>query len=129
MNLKRYSKNPRARAETVDSSVFVAFWADTKLVMALDRAGVEWLLPHEYTLKNIEAGDSTLTRIHRNALVRVDEVERIYSRIAPHTHHPVHLCDVGGRKMSVSRRYKSDFQTEYRGHIEAHGYKSRGVSA
>ncbi|PWK30236.1 hypothetical protein [Pseudomonas sp. OV226] len=79
MQLERYQKTRdlrgRAQTETCDSGGFVAFWSDHKYVSARDRDGMEWLLKHGTVLRDIEAGDEGLMRIHQSRLVRRDSVD------------------------------------------------------
>jgi hypothetical protein len=121
MQLRRYRKNWHRRPEKVDSSVFVAFWADQKFVSALDADGVEWLLTGKHTLKDIEAGDSGLVRIHRASLVRVEAVEGLTSRNERRKNQSSftrdHFCLVGGREFSVSRRGKIDIYPRYAAYL------------
>jgi hypothetical protein len=81
MQLERYQKTRdlrgRAQAETCDSGGFVAFWSDHKYVSARDRDGTEWLLKHGTVLRDIEAGDEGLMRIHQSRLVRRDSVDEL----------------------------------------------------
>jgi hypothetical protein len=79
VNLKRYQKTRdrlgRSPLEACKSDQFVAFWSDHKYVSARDSAGVEWLLNRGTSLRDIEAGDDSLMRIHRSCLVRRDSVD------------------------------------------------------
>ncbi|MDR6918967.1 hypothetical protein J2X66_005872 [Pseudomonas sp. 3296] len=81
MQLERYQKTRdlrgRAQTETCDSGGFVAFWSDHKYVSARDRDGTEWLLKHGTVLRDIEAGDEGLMRIHQSRLVRRDSVDEL----------------------------------------------------
>ncbi|WP_426237543.1 hypothetical protein [Pseudomonas sp. TWP3-2] len=111
MELRRYRKNWHRRPEKVDSSMFVAFWADQKFVSALDAEGVEWLLAGKDTLKSIEAGDPSLTRIHRGTLARVEAFERLGARNLRRTglraYTRDNYCRIAGREFAISRKCKS----------------------
>lgn len=121
MQLRRYRKNWRRRPEKVDSSVFVAFWADEKFVSAIDTDGVEWMLTGKHTLKEIEAGDTGLVRIHRASLVRVEAVEGLTARNERRKNQKSftrdHFCLVGGREFAVSRRGKDEIYPRYASHL------------
>jgi len=117
MLLRRYRKNWRRRPEKIDSSLFVAFWGDEKFVSALDVDGVEWMLVGKHTLKEIEAGDAGLTRIHRGTLVRIEAVQGLVTR--NERVHGVrsrardHFCLIGGREFIVSRSCRPVVYSRY----------------
>lgn len=117
MQIRRYRKNWLRRPEKIDSSVFVAFWGDQKFVSALDVDGVEWLLTGKHALKDIEAGDPGLTRIHRGTLVRIEAVQGLEVRneriSGVRTRARDHFCLIGGREFAVSRSCKSAVYTRY----------------
>lgn len=121
MQVRRYRKNWLRRPEKVDSSVFVAFWGDQKFVSALDVDGVEWLLVGTHTLKEIEAGDSGLTRIHRGTLVRIEAVQGLSARNeriqGVRSRARDHYCQIGGREFIVSRGCKSVVYTRYASYL------------
>jgi len=122
MELRRYRKNHRLRAEKVDSSVFVGFWADEKFVRALDVDGVEWLLFHTHSLQEIEAYDSNFTRSGRGGLVRVSAIDRVMTRPSKHKFKHDHFCVVGGREFKMSRMYRAALHAQYRAHVVEHGF-------
>ncbi|MBV4524370.1 hypothetical protein KVG88_30310 [Pseudomonas sp. SWRI74] len=122
MELRRYRKNHRLRAEKVDSSVFVAFWADDKYVHALDRDGVEWMLCGKHSIKEIEAGDPRVTRAHRSSLVRVSAIDRVMSRNELRKNKPDYFCVVGGREFGVSRTCRPTLYAQYRAYVAEHGF-------
>lgn len=121
MQVRRYRKNWHRRPEKIDSSVFVALWADQKYVSALDADGVEWMLVGKHTLQEIEAGDSGLTRIHRGTLVRIEAIQSLSTRnervIGKRSTTRDHYCLVGGREFIVSRKCKRLVYTRYVGHL------------
>ncbi|MFJ7313500.1 hypothetical protein ACIQVE_12150 [Pseudomonas sp. NPDC098747] len=86
MELKRYKKSRNehgyAPLEVCDSVLFVVFWSDCKYVSARDAAGVEWLLQRETALRDIEAGDAGLIRVHQSCLVRRDSIDS-FRKIPP----------------------------------------------
>jgi hypothetical protein len=122
MELRRYRKNHRLRAEKVDSAIFVAFWSDDKFVWALDAQGVEWMLFHKHSLKEIEVGDTSLTRAHRGSLIRVSAIDRVMSRNEQHKCKPDYFCVVGGREFTVSRTCRPSLYALYRAHVAEHGF-------
>lgn len=124
MQLRRYRKNYRLRPEAVESSVFVAFWADDKFVRGLDAEGVEWLMHGQHTLKEIESGTTGFTRIHRGAIVSMAAVDRLMSRPPVGKKAPEHYCVVRGRELPVSRSCKSAVYFQYRAHVSEHGFKA-----
>lgn len=128
MELRRYRKNYRLKPEAVDSSVFVAFWADDKFVRGLDAEGVEWLLFGDHTLKEIEAHAPGFTRIHRGAIVSVAAIDRLMSRTPEGKKAPEHYCVVGGRELPVSRSCKSALYYQYRAHVSEHGFKAAAAA-
>ncbi|MDF2792310.1 MAG: hypothetical protein K0S85_63 [Pseudomonas orientalis] len=117
MEVRRYRKNWHRRPEKVDSSVFVAFWADDKYVSALDVDGVEWMLTGDHALKLIEAGDQGLVRIHRASLVRVAAIESLSARnerrTKPRAVTRDYFCQVGGREFPISRKCKKATYTRH----------------
>ena len=129
MQLRRYPKDYRQKPESVDSSEFIAFWADSKLVMAMDKQGVEWLLMGGFTLQKIEAGDDDVIRTHRGALVRINAVDRYMSRHYPDKTNPERYCTVHGREFPVSRGYKSNFEYTFQDQVSRHGFIRTAVAA
>jgi hypothetical protein len=122
MELRRYRKNHKLRAETVDSSVFMAFWSDDKFVHGVDASGVEWMLFHTHSLREIEEGDSSLTRAHRGSLVRVSAIDRVMSRPSAHKFKRNHFCVVSGREFIMSRMYRAALYAQYRAYVSEHGF-------
>lgn len=110
MQVTRYVRHtPGMSAETVDSSLFVVFWAEDKYLSALDVNGVEWLLKFPKTLGEVDKGDSDFIRIHRNARIRPQSVE--FVRRVPCTSGDIHLrstCSIQGREFAISRRYQAN---------------------
>lgn len=109
MELKRYQKtrdeHGRFPLETCDSSLFVAFWSDNKYVSARDGAGVEWLLNRDTALRDIEAGDDGLIRVHQSRLIRrecIDSFLRIRPRDGGNGYGVVR---VAGHDYRAARRY------------------------
>lgn len=129
MELRRYRKNHRLKPESVDSSVFVAIWADCKFVHGLDEEGVEWMLCGGYTLKEIETGTTEFTRVHRGVLVAVAAVDRLMSTTPPDQVAPKHYCTVRGREFPVSRRFKPSLHRKYRAHVAQRGFTTPAVAA
>lgn len=122
MELRRYRKNHRLRAEKVDSSVFVAFWSDEKFVRGLDAEGVEWLLFHKHSLSEIEAGDDSFSRSSRSGLVRVSAIDRMMALPSKHKFKRDHFCVVGGREFPMSRMYRAALYSKYRAYVSEHGF-------
>lgn len=111
MQLERYQKTRdlrgRAQTETCDSGGFVAFWSDHKYVSARDRDGTEWLLKHGTVLRDIEAGDEGLMRIHQSCLVRRDSVDDLLRIRYRNGTHGLGRARVLGYEYRFSRGYWS----------------------
>jgi hypothetical protein len=128
MELRRYRKNHRLKPEIVESSVFVAFWAEDKAVFGLDAEGVEWMLCSEFTLRVLESGDKGLTRTHRSSLVRVEAVDRTMQRPNPTNRHHEAYCVIFGREFSISRACKNTFFFRYHAHVSEHGFATAAAA-
>ncbi len=124
MELRRHCPG-RHRTEAVQSTEFVAFWAEDKAIIAMDHRGTEWRLAGRVTLKEIEAGVTGFARAHRRALVRVASVDRLMSRIGQV---PEHYCVLLGREFPVSIAHKSSLQYQYRAMAAQHGFSALGTA-
>lgn len=109
MELNRYQKTRdewgQFLLETCDSNLFVAFWSDSKYVSARDGAGVEWLLNRSTTLRDIEAGDDGIMRVHHSRLVRRECIDS-FVRIRPKDgQNGYGVVCVSGHDYRVARSY------------------------
>jgi hypothetical protein len=83
----------------------MAFWSDNKYVSARDGAGVEWLLYRDTALRDIEAGDDGLIRIHQSRPVRLEGIDS-FLRVGPcDGHNGYGAVRVAGHDYRVGRRY------------------------
>jgi len=110
MRLRRYRKaatrgDGRAGMwEECEASDFVAFWSDTKYVMARDAEGAEWLLESGLSLLKIEEEADGLARIGRDCLVRVEAIEAVRNRANHEETGTERVFVVGGHAYKSSRR-------------------------
>lgn len=111
------------RIEAVHSSEFVAFWANSGAVVALDLKGMEWRLAGRLSLKGIEAAVDGFARAHRRALVRISAVDRLMARDGQG-----HYCVLLGREFPVSGAHRPGLQSQYRALAAKNGFSNLGVA-
>ena len=129
MEIRRYTKNHLAKPELVDSSVFIAFWAEDKYVMGMDAKGQSWMLTQDITLQRIEREAPGVMRVHRKAVVRVGAIERLATRSFPAKKYLDHYCTVKGRELPISRRHKLAVYIAYQNQAARPGFVSMAVAA